>query len=114
MFSMDCMTFNKCINAYLKCELTDKELNDFLVHFGSCGDCREELEINYIMTKGIEVMDDPKGNYNLIQSFNADIDESRIFIKLKKRLLRLRYIMNTLFFWALVFSVFFFIRGLIF
>ena len=50
---MDCLTFRKNINAYIGKSLPDDELNAFLQHLSSCEKCREELEINYIVSEGI-------------------------------------------------------------
>ncbi|MDO4489372.1 MAG: zf-HC2 domain-containing protein [Eubacteriales bacterium] len=110
---MDCITFSKQINAYLKNEQRDEELNEFLRHLNSCPKCREELEINYIVTKGLELIDVPDGKYNLIESFGNEVDANKGFIKNRKRSIRVRYVIDTLVFWAVAFSLLYFLTTIL-
>ena len=50
---MDCITFNKEIDAFLNDRLDDEQLNAFLNHLKTCDSCCEELEINYIVHEAV-------------------------------------------------------------
>lgn len=99
---MDCVTFRKDINAYLSDELTDEELNDFLIHLRSCPECRDELEINFIVIEGINILDEERSDYDLSKAYNRSIQASERYIGFKKSLLTLRYIVDTLLFWTIL------------
>ncbi|MBQ2040925.1 MAG: zf-HC2 domain-containing protein [Lachnospiraceae bacterium] len=110
---MDCIEFNGKINAYLKDELTDEELNEFLLHLRSCPKCNEELEINYIVSEGIERLDRKKADYNLSAAYEKAKDDSRRYIAGRKSMIRLSYVVGTVMFWMLGITVFVFFRILI-
>ncbi len=107
---MDCVTFRRSINRYMQFELSDEELNDFLAHLKSCHECRDELEINYIVIEGMNILDEDRSDYDLTKAYAASIREAERYIGFRKFLLCLRYIVGTVTFWAvaLTFYVFFF------
>ncbi|MBQ9420663.1 MAG: zf-HC2 domain-containing protein [Lachnospiraceae bacterium] len=107
---MDCIEFNGKINAYLKDELTDEELNEFLLHLRSCPKCNEELEINYIVNEGVERLDRNKADYNLSAAYEKAKEDSRRYIAGRKGMIRLSYIVGTLMFWMMLVTTFVFLR----
>ena len=107
---MDCIEFNGKINAYLKDELTDEELNEFLLHLRSCPKCNEELEINYIVNEGVERLDRNKEDYNLSAAYEKAKEDSRRYIAGRKGMIRLSYIVGTVMFWMMVVTTFVFLR----
>jgi len=57
------------INKYINDEITDEgTLEDFIDHQHDCPDCREELELYYMLQRGLE--DD-----EMSSDFNADLDK---------------------------------------
>lgn len=90
--------------------LDSETLNDFLIHMSSCDECRDELEINFIVTKGVEILDDDKGDYNLSNAFRKNTASMERFIASRKRLMRLTFVFDTLLFWAVVFAIVVFFR----
>ena len=50
---MTCMEAEKMVVPYMKDELSPTELEDFLDHIKTCENCREELEIHYMVDAGI-------------------------------------------------------------
>ena len=46
---MDCITFNKEIDAFLNDRLDAEQLNAFLNHLKPCDSYCEEMELNYIV-----------------------------------------------------------------
>ena len=101
---MDCLTFRKLISSYMKKELPDEELNDFLCHMKSCKECREELEINYIVEEGVRILDEEKGDYNILAAFQKNVQSGDSYISKRKRFLSFIYCLDTVVFWAVVFS----------
>lgn len=104
------MTFRKLIGPYMNDELDSEALNEFLVHLKSCDECREELEINFIVTKGIEILDDDKGDYNILNAFVKNTSSMDKFIRKRKRIMRLSFVFDTLLFWAVLFAAIVFLR----
>ena len=110
---MDCITFNKDIDAYLSDRLDDEELNDFLNHLRDCKSCAEELEVNYIVHEGIVRLEDGKAGLNLVSAFRHDLGNSRDYMSMRKKLAVLSDIIRTLTFWVLAGTVFVFLRTLL-
>jgi len=107
---MDCMTFQKLIPAYINGELNDETLNEFLLHLKNCSQCTDELEIHYIVMKGVDILDKTDSDYNLSASFRSTVEESRTYIQKRKLILRLSYVFDTVLFWSIILCVILFIR----
>ena len=107
---MDCIEFNKMIGPYLKDELTDAELNEFLHHLDACPQCSEELEINYIVGEGMERLDKECKDYNLAEAYRSSREESHRYVNTRKKQIRLAYIADTVLFWTLAMTIFVFLR----
>ena len=106
---MDCVSFRKHINAYLADELTDEELNDFLIHLESCPECRDELEINYIVIEGLNILDEERSDYDLSKAYNRTIKSSEQYLSFKKCLLVLCYVVDTCAIWSFLASAFYYL-----
>ena len=102
---MECRDFQKSIGPYLSEEIEDSTMNDFLNHADQCEKCREELELEYIVMKGPEIIDSPEGNYDIPACFRDHLQDGKDYIRFRKRILTLRYIMDTAVFWAVLFSL---------
>lgn len=55
---MDCKEFEKMIPAYIAQKLPYAELKQFCGHAKECGECREELTIQYLTTEGVQRLED--------------------------------------------------------
>lgn len=55
---MDCKEFEKMIPAYIAQKLPYAELKQFSQHAEQCGECKEELTIQYLTTEGIQRLED--------------------------------------------------------
>ena len=55
---MDCKEFEKLIPGYIAQKLPYAELKRFCQHAEECGECREELTIQYLTTEGIQRLED--------------------------------------------------------
>lgn len=57
MIKMECREYEKQIDGFLKNELTDKEMLNFMEHVKSCPRCYEELEVYYSVYDGLNMLD---------------------------------------------------------
>lgn len=56
--SMDCKEYERLIPGYIAQKLSYAELKRFCRHTKECGECREELTIQYLTTEGIQRLED--------------------------------------------------------
>lgn len=75
---MKCVEAQGLITEYINDELSGEELEQFLEHVCECEDCREELEIYYVIMKGMKQIDnDNVINYNFHEAFEDELEHSR-------------------------------------
>ncbi len=55
---MNCKEFEQMIPLYFHNELNEKELAIFAEHLESCASCKEELTIQYLITEGMQRLED--------------------------------------------------------
>lgn len=99
---MDCITFNKDIDAFIREELNDEELNDFLNHLKTCKGCAEELEINYIVQEGMKRMNDRHASLNIASAYRHNLLNHREHIIYRKKMMVVADVFRTLTFWTIV------------
>ena len=107
---MDCITFNKEIDAFLNDRLDDEQLNAFLNHLKTCDSCREELEINYIVHEAVIRLGKKDSGFNLASAYRHELRNSQEYMEMRKRLMILSNVFRTLTFWALTGALFVFFR----
>ena len=107
---MDCITFNKDIDAFIKGELCDKELNAFLLHIKQCKSCEEELQVNYIVQEGMSRMNDRHASLNIASAYVHELTSNREYIASRKRMIVLADIFRTLIIWTILATTFVFLR----
>lgn len=99
---MDCITFNKDIDAFINGRLNDEELNSFLNHLHTCPSCAEELEINYIVQEGMIRMNDKTACLNLASAYRHELKNNQEYIASRKRMIILADVFRTLIFWTVI------------
>ena len=52
---MKCADFQKMIPDIINNTVPDEKLDEVIEHIDNCKDCREELEIHYILRYGLEM-----------------------------------------------------------
>ena len=55
---MTCMEAEKMVIPYINDQLSVTELEDFIEHIKTCENCREELEIHYMVDVGLKKLDE--------------------------------------------------------
>ena len=76
---MKCVEAQGLITKYINGELHGEQLEEFLKHIESCVDCKEELEIYYVIMKGMQQIDEDNVlDYNFHRSFEKELKDSRM------------------------------------
>ena len=73
---MTCVEAEKMVIPYIRDELTPTELEDFLDHIETCPNCREELEIHYMVDVGLKKLDEADGTYDIVGDLKRKIADS--------------------------------------
>lgn len=76
---MDCKEFNGLIQDFLHDRLSEMKLAEFLAHIDECPDCREELQIQYLIYEGLERLEEG-------EAFDAERDLAILKEQQRKRL----------------------------
>lgn len=75
---MDCREVQSLIVPFVKSELTLEEAKDVLEHIDHCPDCKEELEVYYILLIGLQELDeDTTGSLDLHGQFEEHLRRTR-------------------------------------
>ncbi len=86
---MDCKEFNKCVPLFIEQTLEYRKLNAFLEHYRTCADCREELEITFLMAYVLENEDHI--TFNLADELNRHIEKGLYCRKCFRRRIMLQF-----------------------
>ena len=54
---MNCMEARRMIMPYVKGELSDRDLEQFLKHIEQCSDCMDELDIYFTVYRVMDILD---------------------------------------------------------
>jgi len=75
---VDCREAQGLIVPFIKSELTMEQAKTFFQHIDNCPDCKEELEVYYMMMVGMKELDEdnPK-SLDLHSQFEELLDRSR-------------------------------------
>lgn len=82
---MDCKEFEKAIPFFQEDTLTNKELKLFMDHLDECGQCKEELAINYLINEGILSLKDGK-TFDLQQVMDSHMERAKVRLKRRRTL----------------------------
>jgi len=95
---LTCKEAESLVMPYIHHEMDIQKMEEFLEHIDGCENCREELEIYYMVEEGIRQLDaDTDTNrYNIKGDMEADIMTSRQQIYQVHLLRVLRYAADTL------------------
>ena len=72
---MNCREMQSLIVPFIKSELSVEQEKSFLEHIDECKECREELEVYYILLIGLKQLDeDPSGSLDLHRKFEEELN----------------------------------------
>lgn len=95
--TMTCKDAEKMVMPYINNLLGEEELEDFLYHVQSCESCREELEIYYILERGLRQLDaDTDEIDDITGALEASIDMAQQKIRISYLRKIALYAVNTL------------------
>lgn len=74
---MTCKEAESFVMPYIRHEMSDLVLEEFLEHIRTCENCKEELEIYYTVEVGIMQLDTDTGTYNIREAMESDLVASK-------------------------------------
>ena len=87
---MTCKEAEKMIPLFLTDKLNNRELSHFLMHVENCGECMEELTIQYLVMIGTSLIEDGK-SFDLRKALNELISNADTKIRRWKIYMLLSY-----------------------
>lgn len=93
---MTCEEAERLVMPYIRDELTDEELELFLDHVESCDNCKEELEIYFMVDVGLQQLDHDCGTYDITGELERKIEDSYNRVKNIYLMRICKYVINTL------------------
>lgn len=90
----DCLTAEKQINNFLKGEMDNRTATRFLGHIRECPSCKEELSIQFLVTVGLERLEDGEA-FNLNRELSYRLDTAQRQVKIRRRLQGGLYVYET-------------------
>ena len=73
---MDCKEFEKLIPDYIDKKMNYLTLKRFSEHMGKCESCKEELSIKFLVTEGIQRLEDGSA-FDLQAELNGRLNEAK-------------------------------------
>lgn len=80
---MDCKEINKRIPSFLKQELNNRELQEFMEHISGCKECKEELSIQFLIQEGMASLEDG-ATFDLQHGMDGLIEDANKRMRMRK------------------------------
>ena len=92
---MDCKEFERLIPDFMGKKMDHYTMKSFMGHLDRCADCREELIIQFLVTEGIQRLED--GNvFDLQKELDLRLEEAKRGIRFRGRILQVVFAMQIL------------------
>lgn len=89
---MNCIEARRMVTPFVKKELSDKEMEQFLKHIESCSDCMDELDIYFTMYRALDSLDSGAHHeFNFKKMLENDIRAAKHGIARRKALRNIRW-----------------------
>ncbi len=85
--AMDCKEFERLIPDFVSGKLDFRELKRFTEHFGQCSECQEELTIQFLVTEGMQRLEEGSA-FDLQKELHQRLEESKKRVRLHDAFLR--------------------------
>ena len=82
---MDCKAAEKLIPDFIRGRMETRTAKHFLSHVEKCPSCKEELSIQFLVTVGMQRLEDGEA-FNLNKELSARISISKRHVKIRERL----------------------------
>ena len=90
---MDFKEFEKLIPGFIERKLDYASLKRFSEHMEQCANCKEELVIQFLVTEGIQRLEDG-GAFDLQVELEQRLEEARRKLKIHDRFMKLGILME--------------------
>ena len=107
--NMTCKTFSGMISSFLSGTLEDDSLREFLEHYDKCENCREEVEIQYLVSRAFDHRKE-KEVINLSRDLPALVEKERSSMVFRSRLGYTAYTLEILTVILVILTAFIFLR----
>lgn len=87
---MTCKEFEKLIPDYVAKKLDYLTLKEFYEHMQSCEDCKEEMTINFLVTDGLQKLENGEA-FDLHKEWGRRLDESKRKIRRNEGMIQLGF-----------------------
>lgn len=74
---MTCKEAQSLVIPFVRHQMDDEKMEEFLEHIESCKNCAEELEIYYMVEAGIRQLDSDGEDYDIKGDLERDLRSSR-------------------------------------
>ncbi len=78
---MTCLEAEKLVIPYINDRLSISELEDFMEHIETCENCREELEIHYMVDIGLKKLEEDDDAYDIVGDLRRKLEESAAVLR---------------------------------
>lgn len=92
---MNCKEYEKLIPDYIEHRMNFRQLKEFGEHTGSCQNCREELEIQFLVSTGMARLEDGD-SFDLQKELNDKMAQVERELNAHERILRAGSVMEVL------------------
>ena len=84
---MTCREAELLVRPYIKNELTDDQIKEFIRHVRSCPSCREELETYFTIYTTLDVLDSDRAaeGYDFARQLEEDLKKKEMLIRRHER-----------------------------
>ncbi|MCR5655663.1 MAG: zf-HC2 domain-containing protein [Lachnospiraceae bacterium] len=79
---MNCKEIQRMIPNFIKQELKEESLAEFVAHIDACDECREELAIHYLTTEGIHRLENG-ASFSLDDELDDMLDQAERKLKIE-------------------------------
>ena len=107
--NMTCKTFSGMISSFLTGTLEDDSLREFLDHYDKCENCREEVEIQYLVSRAFD-HEEEKEVINLSKDLPDLVEKERSDMVFRSRLGYTAYTLEILTVILVILTMFIFLR----
>ncbi|WMC92627.1 anti-sigma factor family protein [Kineothrix sp. MB12-C1] len=80
---MNCKKVDKMIPMFLNKELSGRELSDFMEHISVCPECKEELNIQFLVMEGMASLEGGDA-FDLNKNLNKQLEDARRKVQMRK------------------------------
>ncbi len=92
---MNCKKFERCIPDFINKTMDFKLLEDFCQHMEQCEGCREELDIQFLVTESLQRLEDGDA-FDLQNELNGRLEEAKHKLKLHHLFIRIGIVLEIL------------------